>query len=126
MTERLHTHTHGPNIHESESESHSVVFNPMHYTVYGIFQARILECELFPSQGDLPNPGIKLRSPALQVDSLPAEPQRSAQTSAPLSRSPIDLSLDPNSITTKVPLPCVPTARVSVHVRVFVSLYYCT
>ena len=24
--------------------------------------------------GDLPNPGIKPRSPALQVDSLPAEP----------------------------------------------------
>ena len=30
----------------------------------------------FPSPGDLPNPGIKLRSPALQADSLPAEPQR--------------------------------------------------
>ena len=29
----------------------------------------------FPSLGDLPNPGIKPRSPALQVDSLPAEPQ---------------------------------------------------
>ena len=27
----------------------------------------------FPSPGDLPNPGIKLGSPALQVDSLPAE-----------------------------------------------------
>ena len=26
-------------------------------------------------QGNLPNPGIKPRSPALQVDSLPAEPQ---------------------------------------------------
>ena len=30
---------------------------------------------LFPSPGDLPNPGIKPRSPALQADSLPAEPQ---------------------------------------------------
>ena len=29
----------------------------------------------FPSPGDLPNPGIQPRSPALQVDSLPAEPQ---------------------------------------------------
>ena len=29
----------------------------------------------FPSPGDLPNPGIEARSPALQVDSLPAEPQ---------------------------------------------------
>ena len=28
----------------------------------------------FPSPGDLPNPGIKPRSPALQTDSLPAEP----------------------------------------------------
>ena len=31
----------------------------------------------FPSPGDLSNPGIKPRSPALQVDSLPAEPQGS-------------------------------------------------
>ena len=29
----------------------------------------------FPSPGDLPNPGIEPRSSALQVDSLPAEPQ---------------------------------------------------
>ena len=29
----------------------------------------------FPSPGDLPNPGIKPRSPALQVDSLLIEPQ---------------------------------------------------
>ena len=29
----------------------------------------------FPSRGDLPNPGIELRSPALQADSLPVEPQ---------------------------------------------------
>ena len=30
---------------------------------------------LSPSPGDLPNPGIKPRSPALQVDSLPSEPR---------------------------------------------------
>ena len=29
----------------------------------------------FPSPGDLPNPGIKPRSPTLQADSLPAEEQ---------------------------------------------------
>ena len=29
----------------------------------------------FPSLGDFPNPGIEPRSPALQLDSLPAEPQ---------------------------------------------------
>ena len=28
----------------------------------------------FPSSGDLPNPGIKPRSPILQAGSLPAEP----------------------------------------------------
>ena len=27
----------------------------------------------FPSPGDLPDPGIELRSPALQVDDLPTE-----------------------------------------------------
>ena len=29
----------------------------------------------FPFPGNLPKPGIKPRSPALQADSLPAEPQ---------------------------------------------------
>ena len=28
----------------------------------------------FPSRGDLPNPGIKPRSPELQTDALPSEP----------------------------------------------------
>ena len=31
----------------------------------------------FPSPGDLPDPGIELTSPALQVDSLPLSHQRS-------------------------------------------------
>jgi len=43
--------------------------------VHGILQARILEGVAFPSPGDLPNPGIKLRSPTLQADSLLAKPQ---------------------------------------------------
>ena len=30
----------------------------------------------FPSPGDLPDPGTEPRSPALQADSLPAEPPR--------------------------------------------------
>ena len=47
--------------------------NPMDYIVHGILQARILEWVAFPFSRDLPNPGIKPRSPALQVDSLPAE-----------------------------------------------------
>ena len=36
-------------------------------------QTRILEWVAFPSPGDLPNPGIELMSPVLQVDSLPTE-----------------------------------------------------
>ena len=40
----------------------------------GILQARILKWVAIPSPGDLPSPGIKPRSPALQADSLPAEP----------------------------------------------------
>ena len=47
----------------------------MDYTVHGILQARTLEWVPFPSPGDLPNPGIEPRSPALQADSLPAGPQ---------------------------------------------------
>ena len=39
----------------------------------GILQTRILEWVAMPSSKDLPNPGIKPRSPALQVDSLPSE-----------------------------------------------------
>ena len=35
---------------------------------------RILEWVPCPPLGDLPNPGIKPRSPALQEDSLPSEP----------------------------------------------------
>ena len=38
----------------------------------------------FPSPGDLPDPGIETRSPALQADALPSEP---------LGKS-IDISID--------------------------------
>ena len=50
--------------------------SPPGSSIHGILQARILES--FPSPGDLPDPGIQPRSPALQVDSLPAKPQRNA------------------------------------------------
>jgi len=40
----------------------------------GILQARILEWVALPPPADFPTPGIELRSPTLQVDSLPAEP----------------------------------------------------
>ena len=63
---------------QSKSEIHSVMsdsLQPMDYTVHGILQARLLEWVAFPFSGDLPNPGTELRSPTLQVDSSPAEPQ---------------------------------------------------
>ena len=41
------------------------------YIVHGILQPEYL----FPSPGDLPSSGIKARSPTLQTDFLPAEPQ---------------------------------------------------
>ena len=47
----------------------------MDHTIHGILQARILECVHFPFPGDLRNMEIEPRSPTLQVDSLPAEPQ---------------------------------------------------
>ena len=49
--------------------------DPMDYTVHGILQARILEWVAFPFSRESLNPGIKPRSPALQVDCLPAQPQ---------------------------------------------------
>ena len=39
----------------------------------GICQEKYLTGQHIPSPGDLPDPGIELGSPALQVDSLPAE-----------------------------------------------------
>ena len=48
--------------------------DPMDCTVHGILQARIREWVMIPSLGDLPNQGIEPRSPALQADSLLAEP----------------------------------------------------
>ena len=46
----------------------------MDYTVHEILQATRLEWVAFPFSGDLPDPGIESRSPALQMDSLPTEP----------------------------------------------------
>ena len=46
----------------------------------GILQARILEWVAMPSSGDLPNPGIKPRSPALQADSSPSKPTTYVKT----------------------------------------------
>ena len=44
--------------------------DPMDYTVHGILQARMLDWVALPNSQE-----IESRSPALQADSLPAEPQ---------------------------------------------------
>ena len=48
------------------------------YTVHGILQARILESVAIPFSRWFPNPGIEPKSPVVQEDSLPVEPQVSA------------------------------------------------
>ena len=71
MTEQL-THK------VKRSESHSVVsdsLQPRGLHTPWILQDRTLDGWPFHSPGDLPNRWIKPRYPALQADSLPAEPQ---------------------------------------------------
>ena len=48
--------------------------SPPGSSVPGILQARVLEWVAIPFSGDLPDPGIKPRSPILQSDSLQSEP----------------------------------------------------
>ena len=53
------------------TQSCPTLYNPMDYTVHGILQPRILEWGAFPFSRGSSQP----RSPTLQADSLPAEPQ---------------------------------------------------
>ena len=57
------------------TQSCPTLCDPMDYTAHGNLQARILEWVAFPFSRGSSQPGIKSRSPAFQVDSLPAEPQ---------------------------------------------------
>ena len=62
----------------SQSCDPMTLCDPMNCTcqapLEGILQARILEWVAMPSSRDLPNPGIKPRSPTMRADSLPSEP----------------------------------------------------
>ena len=62
---------------ESESESQSVMSNSFqpHGLSMEFSRPEYWSGQPFPSPGDLLNPGLKPRSPALQADSLPAKPQ---------------------------------------------------
>ena len=59
------------------AQSCPTLCDPMDYTVCRILQARILEWEAFPFSRGFSQPRDQTQgSPALQVASLPAEPQR--------------------------------------------------
>ena len=86
-----------------KAQSCPALSNPMDCTVYGILQARILEWVAFPFSCDLPNPGMEPRSPTLQANSLPAEPQGKPSSltkmqfsSVQFSRSVVSDSLRPH------------------------------
>ena len=57
------------------AQSCPILCNPMDYTVHGILQARTLEWVAFPFSRRSSQPRDQPRSPTLQVDFLPAEPQ---------------------------------------------------
>ena len=62
---------------QRQSEGHSIVSTLLRshpWNSPGTLQNTGVDSQLFPSPGDLPNPGIKPRPPTLQVDSLLAEP----------------------------------------------------
>ena len=63
------------NMLMSEQVSESCSVPPTLYDHMEFSRPEYWSGQPFPS-GDLPNPGIELGSPALQADSLPAEPQR--------------------------------------------------
>ena len=54
------------------AQSCPTLWDPMDFTVHGILQVRILEWVAFPFYRGFSQP----KSPELQADSLPAEPQR--------------------------------------------------
>ena len=62
--------------------------DPTGYTVHGILQARVLERVAFPFSRGSANPRIEPRSPTLQADSLPAEPQGKPKKTGVVSLAP--------------------------------------
>ena len=88
------------------SQSCLTLCDPATHTVHGILQARILEWVAFPSSRDIPNPGIEPKSPTLQADSLPAEPQGKPQNTGVGSQSLLQ-----GIFPTQGSNPCLPHCR---------------
>ena len=71
-----YVYTESENVGHS-SISHSLQSHGLGFQVprtMGFSRSEYWSALLFPSPGDLPDPGVKLRSPALEADSLPSEP----------------------------------------------------
>ena len=60
------------------TQSCPTLYDPMDHTVHGILQARILRWVAFPFSRGSSQPRDRTRYPALQADSLSAEPQGKA------------------------------------------------
>ena len=76
------------------TQSCPTLCDPMDYIAHGILQAIILEWVAFSFSRGSSKPRIEPRSPALQVDSSPAEPQESGS----VSRSVVPDSLWPRGL----------------------------
>ena len=63
--------------------------SPPGSSVHGILRARILEQEAIPFSRGSSDTGIKIQSPALQVDSLASAPPRKPQRDQALNQKPI-------------------------------------
>ena len=73
------TFKHLPKVKRIVAQSYLTLWDPMDYSPPGFscpgtLHTKILEWTVIPFSWDLPKPGIKSRSPALQADSLPFEP----------------------------------------------------
>ena len=76
--------------------------HPVDYTVHGILQARILEWVAFPFSRGSSQPRDRPRSPTLQADSLPAEPQGKPKIQKKLPNVPKNMEQLELSYTTRM------------------------
>ena len=83
-------------IHESRSVVSDSLWPPWTTQSVEFYRPEYWSGYPFPSPGDLPNPGIKPRSPALQAGSLPAEPQEKPLRTAISWRSDHFIIMDTN------------------------------
>ena len=99
--------------------------HPPGSSVRGIFQTRILEWVAFPSPGDLPDPWIEPRSPALQASSLPSDPQEGSYILTLISVSlPPTTQTQATSVTLNYyPFACASLSSWSIPLTLWQSLF---